>query len=393
MLRGARPVARMDVTPSPATLDEDRLACAACLSTSTTRIVITATITVGGTERARAVERLNASRPRRHRGAPGPVRLRTGPFSCAYLPRQSPHNTPYPYRTHMLRMALPNKGRLADETRELLACAGLELHAHGERALTASLGGEFEAIFVRAADIPEFVADGAADVGITGMDLVRESGRDLHELLDLGFGRCRLVVAAREESGVSTLDDLRRLSPTPRVATVFPAIARRFFQDAGVTVTIVPVSGACEIAPHLGIADIVVDITSTGSTLRTNGLREVATVLESSARLIATPTLRDSGEAADMDVALTELTMALESVLRARGQRYVMANVPRSALDAVTRVLPGLTGPTVTDLLNTGTHVAVHSVVPARAIYRTIAQLQQLGGEGILVTRIERLMP
>lgn len=293
----------------------------------------------------------------------------------------------------MLRIALPNKGRLADDARELFADAGLEVRARGERALTASLGGEFEAIFVRAADIPEFVADGAADVGVTGWDLVRESGRELHELLDLGFGRCRLVVAAREDSGIVTLDDLRSDGAAPRVATVFPRITRRFFDDAGRAATVVPVTGACEIAPHLGIADIVVDITSTGSTLKMNGLREVATVLESSARLVATPALGAAPARAGAATALAELTMALESVLRARGQRYVMANVPRAALEDVTRVLPGLNGPTVIDLLNGGTHVAVHAVVPAHAIYRTIAQLRQLGGEGILVTRIERLMP
>jgi ATP phosphoribosyltransferase len=292
----------------------------------------------------------------------------------------------------MLRIALPNKGRLATDARTLFADAGLDVRASDDRALTASLGGEFEAIFVRAQDIPEFVADGAADVGVTGWDLVRESGRELRELLDLGFGACRIVVAAREESGIASLDDLPADGERPRVATVFPRVTERFFAEAGRPVTVVPVSGACEIAPHLGIADIVVDITSTGSTLRTNGLREVATVLHSTARLVATPELaaaRGGGAAA----ALEELATALESVLRARGQRYVMANVPRAALDDVKRVLPGLRGPTVIDVLNGGSHVAVHAVVPAHAIYRTIAQLKQLGGEGVLVTRIERLMP
>jgi ATP phosphoribosyltransferase len=293
----------------------------------------------------------------------------------------------------MLRIALPNKGRLAEDARELFADAGLEVRARGERALTASLGGEFEALFVRARDIPEFVADGAADVGVTGWDLVCESGRELRELLDLGFGQCRIVVAAREESGVHTLDDLPAAGTPPRVATVFPRVTERFFVEARRAVTVVPVSGACEVAPHLGIADIVVDLTSTGSTLKTNGLREVATVLHSTARLVATPELADARHT-DAAVALGELAAALESVLRARGQRYVMANVPRAALDEVKRVLPGLRGPTVIDVLNGGgTHVAVHAVVPAHAIYRTIAQLRQLGGEGILVTRIERLMP
>lgn len=292
----------------------------------------------------------------------------------------------------MLRIALPNKGRLSDDARELFADAGLPVRASGARALTASLGGEFEAIFVRAQDIPEFVADGAADVGVTGWDLVCESGRTLRELLDLGFGKCRIVVAAREDSGVHALADLPHDGTAPRVATVFPRITQRYFAEAGRAVTLVPVSGACEIAPHLGIADIIVDITSTGSTLKTNGLREVATVLESTARLVAAPELADA-RGTGAATALVELVTALESVLRARGQRYVMANVPRAALDEVKRVLPGLRGPTVIDVLNGGSHVAVHAVVPAQAIFRTIAQLKQLGGEGILVTRIERLMP
>ena len=288
----------------------------------------------------------------------------------------------------MLRIALPNKGRLAEETRDLFEDAGLPIRARGDRALTASLGGEFEAIFVRAQDIPEFVADGAADAGITGWDLVCESERDLDVRLDLGFGSCRLVVASREESGIQQLDQII----TERVATVFPRVTRRFFERRGCRVEIVPVSGAAEIAPHLGIADIVVDLTSTGSTLKVNGLREIATVLESTARLV---TRVCDGERLDPGKrrALDDLADALASVLRARGQRYVMANVPRSALDRVKEVLPGLSGPTVIDILNAGQHVAVHAVVPETAIFRTIAQLKALGGAGILVTRIERLMP
>ena len=293
----------------------------------------------------------------------------------------------------MLKIALPNKGRLAEETRELFADAGLEVRARGERALTASLGGEFEALFVRAQDIPEFVADGAADAGVTGWDLVCESGRELDVLLDLEFGRCRVVVAAKDDSGIASLEDIEG---EPRVATVFPRVTRRFFEDAGRRVEVVPVSGAVEIAPHLGIADIVVDLTSTGSTLKVNGLREVATVLESSARLIAARGVADGMVASGAGAkgrALGELSAALASVLRARGKRSLMANVPRAALDRVKEVIPGLNGPTVIDILNGGAHVAVHAVVPAATVFRTIAQLKALGAEGILVTRIERLMP
>src|ERR671932_745617 len=184
----------------------------------------------------------------------------------------------------MLRIALPNKGRLADEARELFNDAGLDVRARGDRALTASLGGEFEALFVRAQDIPEFVADGAADAGITGWDLVAESDRALDVLLDLEFGRCRLAVAATEESGICAAAQI----PTgARVATSFPPLPRRFFRELDVAVDLVPVSGAAEIAPHIGIADVIVDLVSTGSTLRVNGLQEIGTVLESTARLVA----------------------------------------------------------------------------------------------------------
>ena len=302
----------------------------------------------------------------------------------------------------MLRIALPNKGRLNQDCRELLDDAGLEVRASSERALTASLGGEFEAIFVRAQDIPEFVADGAADAGITGWDLVAESERALESRLDLEFGRCRLVVAAREEGGIRSLNDLQG---SPRIATVFPNLTRSFFAAAGKTVQVVPVSGAVEVAPHLGIADLIVDLTSTGSTLKVNGLREIATVLQSSARLItaATPAADEPRERSldeprrrsldePRERSLNELVQALESVVAARGKRYVMANVPRDRLDEVKKVLPGISGPTIIDLMNGGSMVAVHAVAPAASIYKTLTALKQLGGEGILVTRIERLM-
>jgi len=162
-----------------------------------------------------------------------------------------------------------------------------------------------------------------------------------------------------------------------------------FFAARGQAVEIVPVSGAAEIAPHIGIADVIVDLVSTGSTLRVNGLREIATVLESSARLIAAPGTRTDGARGR---ALEELVAALGSVLAARGKRYVMANVPRARLEEVKRVVPGLNGPTIIDIMNGGHYVAVHAVVSAATIYRTIADLKALGAEGILVTRIERLM-
>ena len=289
----------------------------------------------------------------------------------------------------MLRIALPNKGRLSDDSRELFNQAGLDVLVRGDRALTASLGGEFEAIFVRAQDVPEFIADGAADAGITGYDLVMESERKLDSLLDLEFGKCSLVIACRDEASTSSVAELQ--SDT-RVATAFPAIARRYFADAKMRVQIVPISGAAEIAPHLGIADVILDVTSTGSTLKMNGLRAIDTVMSSSARLYASPS-RTTLWCSEKLAALDQLAVALASVIRARGKRYLMANVPRAALEQVKEILPGLNGPTVVDILNGGAHVAVHAVVQAKSVYRTIASLKKLGAEGILLTRIERLVP
>ena len=293
----------------------------------------------------------------------------------------------------MYRIALPNKGRLATDARTLFTDAGLDVRVHGDRALTAMLGrGDlFEAIFVRAEDIPEFVADGAAELGVTGWDLVAESERGVESLLDLEFGRCRLALAVDDECDVRSVADV---TPGSRVATAFPRLTSRYFADSNIPVEIVPVSGAAEIAPHLGIADLIVDLVSTGSTLRVNGLREVATVCESSARLIASADRNDGalGEP-EPQRALRELVAALQSVIRAKGQRYLMANVPRSALGSVKQVLPGVDGPTVVDILNGGDHVAVHAVVRASDVYRTIADLQALGASGVLVTRIERFVP
>ncbi|MDT8341062.1 MAG: ATP phosphoribosyltransferase [Longimicrobiales bacterium] len=287
----------------------------------------------------------------------------------------------------MLRIALPNKGRLSQTALELFETAGLKAEFSSERALVAQLGPDFEAIFVRAADIPEYVADGAADLGITGADLVAEAGRDVHELMDLGFGRCRLSVAVPEESGIAHASDIPAGS---RVATSFPGVTRRFFRERGIEIEIAPVSGATEIAPHLGVADVIVDLVSTGSTLRVNRLREVEVILESTARVIGNAdTLRDPERRPRVD----EVLAALESVLRARAKRYLMANVRRDRLDEVRQVIPGINGPTIVEVLDGREWVAAHAVVDADRVYQTIARLKALGAEGILVTRIERLMP
>jgi len=284
-------------------------------------------------------------------------------------------------------VALPNKGRLSDRALALLEQAGLKAAIRGERALMADLGQDFQALFVRAADIPEYVADGAADVGVTGADLVAESGRDVREVLDLGFGTCRVVVAVRDESPVRASSEL---PAGTRVATSFPRIARGWFQSLGIPIEIAAVTGATEIAPHLGVADVIVDLVSTGSTLKMNGLRELETIMTSTARMVANPAAMARTEVAR---SVGELATALESVLRAETKRYLMANVPRARLEEVRRVIPGINGPTIVDVLDGAGWVAAHAVVDSDKVYQTIARLKELGAEGILVTRIERLMP
>ena len=286
-----------------------------------------------------------------------------------------------------LRIAIPNKGRLSQKALNLFELAGLPPSFRAERALVAGLGNGYQALFVRAQDIPEFVADGAADLGITGADLVEESERDTRELLDLGFGRCRLIVATRADAEIA---DPRELAARTRVATSFPNLTRRYFRELGIPIEIAPISGAAEIAPHLGVADVIVDLSSTGSTLRVNGLRELATVLESTARLVANHQMLE--DPTRNEQAATLVT-ALESVLRAQQKRYLMANVPRDRLDEVRALLPGISGPTVVDVLERPSWVAAHAVVDSDKVFETIASLKGLGAEGILVTPIERLTP
>ncbi len=296
-------------------------------------------------------------------------------------------NDAKPGQDRRIRVALPNKGRLSERALDLFEEAGLKPEFRADRALMASLGDDFQAIFVRAADIPEYLADGAAELGVTGADLVAESGKDVHEVLDLGFGRCRLALAVRDESSIRTAADL---PAGARVATSFPRIARRHFESLGIPIEIAGVSGAAEIAPHLGVADVIVDLVSTGSTLRVNGLREVETLLHSSARLVAS---REAMSDGGLVKAIEDLSTALESVLRARAKRYLMANVPRDRLDEVRQIIPGLSGPTIVEVMDSGAWVAAHAVVDVEQVYQTIARLKELGAEGILVTRIERLMP
>jgi ATP phosphoribosyltransferase len=287
-----------------------------------------------------------------------------------------------------VRVAIPNKGVMADDVLQLLVDAGFDPRSHlGTRALQASLGHGVEAVFVAAANIPEFVADGAADLGITGWDLVAESGRSLEMRLDTELAPCRLVLAAPADSSIHAVADL---ASGTRVATVFPRLTRAFLVEVGVEAEVVEVSGAVEITPRLGVADLVVDLVATGSTLRANQLREVATLLESSARLVSRPQERDAPALLER---IDELVIALSSVVQARSRRYLMANVRRDRLGEVRGILPGVGGPDVVELLDGGELIAVQAVVALPDVSSTIASLKAIGATGIVVTRIERFIP
>ncbi len=283
-----------------------------------------------------------------------------------------------------MRIAVPNKGRLHEPTIDLLERAGLHLENGADRKLYAeTVDPDVTVLFARAADIPEYIADGAADIGITGLDQVNESGHEeIVDLLDLEFGRCRLVLAAPEDGDITGVADLEGKT----VATEFPTITRDFFAGTGVTPDIVEVTGATELTPHVEMADAIVDITSTGTTLKVNRLAELETVLSSSVRLFA-------HEDAAETPKVREIRTALSSVLAADGKRYLMMNVPLDRLEAVREALPGLGGPTIMDIANGGGEkVAVHVVVDERDVFETITEVKKLGASGILVTEIERLV-
>ena len=235
-----------------------------------------------------------------------------------------------------------------------------------------------DVLLVRAADVPEYVQDGVVECGVTGADLVRESGADVEELLRLGFGACTLEAAVPAESAARSLEDLDGL----RVATVYPRLAAELLQERGVSVDLVAITGSVEVAPRLGLADAIVDLVSSGSTLRTNGLRSVASLFSSEAVLVG----RSNG-----DGRARELATILRSVVEARETRYLMLNAPESAVAEITKLVPGSTAPSVLPLSKPGM-VAVHALVPAAEVWRLLPQLEAAGASSILLVPVERML-
>lgn len=300
----------------------------------------------------------------------------------AKSPKKSCNPTPF---SDVVRLAIPNKGRIAAPIMDLVEKSGLHLAESGteRRLITRTLDPHVEILFARPVDIPEYVATGAADLGITGHDMVIERQSDVEELLDLQLGKAKLVLAVHEDSPITSVKQLAG----HKIATEFPVITRTYFEKHKLKVNVVLVGGACEATPHLGIADAIIDLSSSGTTLRTNRLRVIDEVLTTSTFLIANhEALEAKREKID------EIHLALESVIRARGQCYLMMNVRRSSLDTVRKVLPGLSGPTVMDVASSEGLVAVHAVVNEERVYTLINQLKRAGAKDILVMAIQRMI-
>jgi ATP phosphoribosyltransferase len=275
-----------------------------------------------------------------------------------------------------LRIAVPSKGRLREPSIQLIQDAGLGPETPSDRALAFPCrNAPVEALLVRADDVPEYVQDGVVDCGITGVDIVRERGADVRELARLGFGACSLEVAVPAESPVTGIEMLRGA----RVATSFPRLARELLPDP---IEIADVHGSVELAPRLGLADAIVDLVSSGSTLRTNGLRSVATLLDSQAVLV--------GPAVPSAAAL-QLAGVFRSVVEARGARYLMLNAPEEALERIVALVPGSRSPSVLPLSEPGM-VAVHSLVPAADVWRLLPELEAAGASSILLVPVERML-
>jgi ATP phosphoribosyltransferase len=282
-----------------------------------------------------------------------------------------------------LRLAIPNKGRLVEPTVQLLRDAGLVFEGH-ERSLVARVRNfDLDILFVRTNDVIEFVGDGVADLGVTGEDLLAETGAELPRLRVLGYGQCRLAAAVPSDSGLTTLSELAGL----RVATAHPNTARRFFDREGIDVDVIPISGAVEVAPRLGLAEAIVDLVSSGSTLVMNGLRPIADVLQSEAVLVGNPTaLRERS------AAITALDTMISAVIAARDRKYLMMNAPADRLRDLEALLPGLESPSVIPLAHAGM-IAIHAVVGADDVWSLLPRLKGAGASGILVLPIEKIVP
>lgn len=283
----------------------------------------------------------------------------------------------------MLRIAVQSKGRLFEDTMSLFAEAGIKVSSSKRTLLVQSSNFPIEVLYLRDDDIPQSVASGVADLGIVGQNEYEERAEDAEVVRPLGFSKCRLSLAVPKGCGYNGL----KWFEGKKIATSYPNILRRFIQENRIAADIHVITGSVEISPGIGLADAIFDIVSSGSTLVSNNLVEVETVMQSEAVLIANKNLD-----AEKRAVLDELLFRIEAVKAAEDKKYVLMNVPTDRLQEIVAVLPGVKSPTVMPLATEGWS-SVHTVIEEKRFWEIIRELKGLGAEGILVVPIEKMIP
>jgi ATP phosphoribosyltransferase len=281
-----------------------------------------------------------------------------------------------------LKIALQKKGRLSEKSLELIRECGISLNNGSRKLLSVSSDFPLEIIYLRDDDIPRYVSDGVVDIGIVGENVVHEEGEHVNIEENLGFARCRMSLAipkSEEYPGVKYFEG-------KKVATSYPNILNDFFSKQGIKADIHEISGSVEIAPGIGLADAIFDIVSTGSTLISNGLREVERVMDSQAVLISNPGIDE-----EKKEHLSHLLFRIRSVKKSRNNKYILLNAPNDKLEEITGLLPGMKSPTVMPLAEEGWS-SVHSVLNESEFWEVIDKLREKGAQGILVIPIEKMI-
>lgn len=281
-----------------------------------------------------------------------------------------------------LKIAIQKNGRLSEKSIGLLQECGIRL-SNGERKLkTSSSNFPIEVLFLRDDDIPQYVEQGVADIGILGENEVAEKAKKVTSVQQLGFASCRLSLALPKDEIYSSIGWFNG----KKVATSYPKILSDFFQRNNISAEVETIGGSVEIAPGIGLADAICDIVSTGSTLLINGLKEVETVMQSQAVLIANENLTD-----DKKAILDQLLFRINSVQIASKSKYILLNAPNESIPEISRLLPGMKSPTILPLAQLGWS-SMHSVIPEDEFWEIVTRLKSLGAEGILITNIEKMI-
>lgn len=282
----------------------------------------------------------------------------------------------------ILRIAIQTKGRLNEDSMALLTETDIKLVASNRRLISAAKNYPLEALFLRDDDIPQCVADGVADIGIVGKNEVMEQQQTVEIIKHLGFSKCRLSLAIPKDFEYDGLDWFSG----KKIATSYPRILKDYLTKNNIKADIHFIAGSVEIAPGIGLADAIFDIVSSGSTLVSNRLKEVVTIMNSEAVIVATPNLSN-----EKQVILDELIFRIEAVEKGRGKKYILLNAPNEKLDQIIKVLPGMTSPTIMPLAKSGWS-SLHSVINESEFWEVIGNLKKNGAEGILVIPIEKMI-